>query len=105
MKEYKVQAILIDNTGVNTVETVVNSFVTTDYENTLDFVMKKHKSSNKYLYIVLDIEKQNIVYKSKENKYFMWWVRGKILSGGYTIAKRWGKKTIQTSSGKVIEYE
>lgn len=72
MKEYKVQAILIDNTGVNTVETVVDSFLTTDYEKTLDFVMKKHKASNKYLYIALDIEKQEIVYKSKENKYFMW---------------------------------
>ena len=72
MKEYRVQAILIDNTGVKTVETVVNSFLTTDYEKTLDFVMKKHKASNSYLYIVLDIEKQEIIYKSKENKYFLW---------------------------------
>ena len=69
MKEYRVQAILIDETGRNTIETVVDSFKTTDYEKTLDFVMQRHKVSDSYLYIVMDIETQEIIYKSKDNKY------------------------------------
>lgn len=69
MKEYRVQAILIDETGRNTVETVVDSFITTDYEKTLDFVMQRHKTSDSYLYIAMDIETQEIVFKSKENKF------------------------------------
>lgn len=69
MKEYRVQAILIDETGRNTIESVVDSFRTTDYEKTLDFVMKRHIHCNSYLYIVMDIETQEIVFKSKENKY------------------------------------
>ena len=47
MKEYRVQAILIDNTGRNEIETIVDSFKTTDYEKTLEFVMKKHRFCNK----------------------------------------------------------
>ena len=69
MKEYRVQAILIDNTGKTEIETVVDSFKTTDYQKTLDFVMQRHKTSSSYLYIVMDIETQEIVFKSKENKY------------------------------------
>ena len=71
-KEYRVQAILIDVTGESVIETIIDSFLTTDYKKTLDTVMKRHKNSNKYLYIVLDIETQEIIYKSKENKYFLW---------------------------------
>lgn len=69
MKEYRVQAILIDETGRNTIESVVDSFKTTDYEKTLDFVMKRHIHCDSYLYIAMDIETQEIVFKSKENKY------------------------------------
>ena len=69
MKEYRVQAILIDETGRNTIESVVDSFKTTDYKKTLDFVMQRHKISDSYLYIVMDIETQEIIFKSKENKY------------------------------------
>lgn len=69
MKEYRVQAILIDNTGINEVETVVDSFKTTDYEQTLDFVMKRHRHSDSYLYIAMETETQEIVFKSKANKY------------------------------------
>lgn len=69
MKLYRVQAILIDNTGRNEIETVVDSFLTSDYIKTLDFVMQRHKISSSYLYIVMDIETQEIIYKSKENKY------------------------------------
>ena len=69
MKEYRVQAILIDETGRNTIESVVDSFRTTDYQKTLDFVMKRHIHCDSYLYIAMDIETQEIVFKSKENKY------------------------------------
>ena len=69
MAEYRVQAILIDETGRNTIETVVDSFRTADYEKTLDFVMKRHIHCDSYLYVVMEIETQKIIYKSKENKY------------------------------------
>lgn len=39
--EYLVQAILIDNTGRNTIETVIDSFRTDDYQPILDRLMKK----------------------------------------------------------------
>lgn len=70
MKEYRVQAILIDETGRSTVETITDSFKTTDYLQTLDFVMRRHKTNNHFLYIAMDIETQEIVFKSKENKYY-----------------------------------
>ena len=63
MKEYRVQAILIDNTGRNEIETIVDSFKTTDYEKTLEFVMKKHRFCNNYLFIVMEIETQKIIFK------------------------------------------
>ena len=69
MKQYRVQAILIDNTGRNEIETVVDSFKTTDYEKTLEFVMKRHRFCNDYLFIVMEIETQKIIFKSKENKF------------------------------------
>lgn len=68
--KYLVQAILVDNTGRNTIETVVDSIKTDDYQATLDFVMKRHKSSNHYLYCVMDIESRNILVKTNENKYY-----------------------------------
>ena len=69
MKEYRVQAILIDNTGRNEIETVIDSFKTTDYEKTLEFVMKKHRYCSDYLYVAMEIENQKIIFKSKENKF------------------------------------
>ena len=69
MKEYRVQAILIDNTGRNEIETVVDSFKTTDYEKILEFVMKKHRFCSNYLYVAMEIENQEIIFKSKENKF------------------------------------
>ena len=68
--EYLVQAILIDDTGKSVIETVVNSLRTTDYQTSLEFLMKKHRNSKSYLYIAMVIESQEIVYKSKENKYY-----------------------------------
>lgn len=69
MKEYRVQAILIDSTGRNKIETVIDSFKTTDYEKTLEFVMKKHRFCGDYLYVAMEIENQKIIFKSKENKF------------------------------------
>ena len=69
MKEYRVQAILIDSTGRNKIETVIDSFKTTDYEKTLEFVMKRHRFCNDHLYIAMEIENQKIIFKSKENKF------------------------------------
>ena len=69
MKEYRVQAILIDNTGRNEIATVIDSFKTTDYEKTLEFVMKKHRFCGDYLYVAMEIENQKIIFKSKENKF------------------------------------
>ena len=69
MKEYRVQAILIDNTGRNEIETVIDSFKTTDYEKALEFVMKKHRFCGDYLYVAMEIENQKIIFKSKENKF------------------------------------
>ena len=67
--KYRVQAILIDTTGMVAIEVIANSITTTDYQAALDHLMKKHKSSHSYLYIVMELESQNIIYKSKENKY------------------------------------
>ena len=70
MKKYRVQAILIDATGNKTIETIINSYTTPDYEAALDQLMKKHKSCNHYLYNVLDIDTDKLIYSSMENKYY-----------------------------------
>ena len=66
--KYLVQGILI--AGAN--ETVIDSIKTDDYKATLDFVMKRHKASNKYLYIAMEIETQKEVFRTDKNKYFLW---------------------------------
>ncbi len=66
--KYLVQAILIDGD----IETVANSIKTDEYETSLDILMKRHKASNSYLYIVMEIETQKIITKTKENKYYLW---------------------------------
>lgn len=63
--KYLVQAILIDGS----IETVTDSIKTEDFERTLDFVMKRHKSSFKHLYIVMDIESQEIIKRTNKNRY------------------------------------
>ena len=67
---YRVQAILIDTTGRDTIETIVNSLTTDDYKAALDYLMKKHKSSNHYLYNVLDLKTMELIYSSTDNKYY-----------------------------------
>ena len=70
MKKYRVQAILIDTTGVKTVTTITNSYTTSDYEGALDHLMRKNNSCNHYLYNVLDLDTDKIIYSSTENKYY-----------------------------------
>lgn len=67
--KYLVQAILIDNMGNNTIETVIDSFRTDDYERTLKFVMQKHKHSCHYQYNVFDTTNNKIILTTKNNYY------------------------------------
>lgn len=66
--KYLVQGILIDGDR----ETVIDSIKTDNYETSLDFIMRRHKTSSSYLYIVMEIEEQKIITKTKENKYYLW---------------------------------
>lgn len=68
MEKYLVQAILIDGD----VQCPIDSFKTNDLQATIDFVMKRHKTSNKYLYIAIEIETQKEVFRTDKNKYFLW---------------------------------
>lgn len=69
MKQYIIQSILIDEHGPKTIETVTHSLRSSDYETALDYLMKKHRSSRSFLYIVMDIETEEIIIRTKENKY------------------------------------
>lgn len=64
-KKFLVQAILSDGDF----ETVIDSIKTDDSNRIIEFLMKKHKSSRKYTYIVMDILTQEIVMKTTNNKY------------------------------------
>ena len=63
--KYLVQAILIDGD----LETVIDSIKTDNYQETLDFVMKRHKISSSYLYIVLELDTREVLIRTKENKF------------------------------------
>jgi len=65
--KYLVQAILQDGD----IETVVDSIKTDDWENTVDFVMRRHKSNYHYLYTVLDIETKEVLLKQIRNKFWL----------------------------------
>lgn len=67
--KYLVQAILIDNMGNNTIETVIDSFRTDDYERTLKFVMQKHKHNYHYQYNVFDTTNNKVILTTKNNYY------------------------------------
>ncbi len=62
--KYLVQAILIDNIGKTTIETVVDSIKTDNLDETLEFVMKRHKHCPHYIYVAMKIETQQIVLKT-----------------------------------------
>lgn len=66
--KYLVQAILIDNIGKTTpIETVVDSIKTDNLDETLEFVMKRHKHCPHYIYVAMKIETQQIVLKTGYN--------------------------------------
>ena len=69
MKKYKVQAILIERNSLGVQETITNSYTVTNWEEAIDYLMKKHKVSHSFLYIAMDLETQEIVFKTNENKY------------------------------------
>lgn len=70
MKKYRVQAILIETTAREGVrETITNSITCEDWEAGMDYLMKKHKASASFLYIAMDLETQEILAKTRENKY------------------------------------
>lgn len=61
--KYLVQAILFDS-GI---ETVIDSRKTDEYESVLGFMMKQHKHSTNYLYIVMEIETLKVLVHTTEN--------------------------------------
>ena len=68
----RVQAILMESTPMNgIIETITDSILVEDdnAEKAMDTVMRKHKSSYHYLYIMQNAETQQEVYRTTENKY------------------------------------
>ena len=63
--KYLVQAILVDGE----IETVTDSIKTDDFSKTLDFVMKRHKTSREHVYLAMEVESQTIVERTNKNKY------------------------------------
>ena len=63
--KYLVQAILVDGD----IETVSDSFKTDNYQETLDFVMKRHRTSSSYIYTVLDLTTKEVLIRTAENKF------------------------------------
>lgn len=61
--KYLVQAILIDGN----IETVIDSIKTNDDRATVEFLMKRHKTSSNYRYVVMDIATQEILINTTRN--------------------------------------
>lgn len=65
--KYLAQAILIDNDGRNTIESVIDSIKTDDDRATIEFLMRRHKNNPHYLYKVIDIATQEVVISTTRN--------------------------------------
>lgn len=65
--KYLVQAILHDGD----IETVVDSFKTDSYEDTVKFLMRKHHNCTKYQYAAMCIETGELVVNTTKND-FAW---------------------------------
>lgn len=63
--KYLVQAILEDGN----IETVIDSIKTDDHRKTVEFVMKRHKTSSMYRYVVMDIATREILINTTRNIY------------------------------------
>lgn len=68
---YLIQAILIDDTGRHTIETVTENLKSDDYTTALELLMRRHRNSTDYKYIVMKIETQEIILRTTQNK-FAW---------------------------------
>lgn len=62
---YLVQAILVDGDY----ETPIDSFKTDNYQETLDFVMGRHKTSHSYIYTAMDLTTQEVLIRTNRNKF------------------------------------
>lgn len=71
-KKYLVQAILIDNTGNETIESVVDSIKTDDIRSTAEFLMRRHKNNPHYLYKAINIETQEVELHQTMNPFCYW---------------------------------
>lgn len=67
--KYLVQAILVEGS----LETVVYSIKTDDDRQTIEWLMRRHKTSPNYLYIVMDIATQTVVASTTRNIYRNIW--------------------------------
>lgn len=67
--KYLVQAILVEGS----LETVVDSIKTDDDRQTIEWLMRRHKTSPNYLYIVMDIATQTVVASTTRNIYRNIW--------------------------------
>lgn len=63
--KYLVQAILIDGD----IETVIDSIKTDDDRATVERLMRRHKASSDYRYVVMDIATQEILINTTRNIY------------------------------------
>ena len=63
--KYLVQAILIDGD----IECPIESIKTDDCHATIDWLMKRHKSSNSYRYVAMAIATQEILINTTRNIY------------------------------------
>lgn len=61
--KYLVQAILIDGN----IECPIESIKTDDDRATVEFLMKRHKTSSNYRYVVMDIATQEILINTTRN--------------------------------------
>lgn len=69
-KEYRVQAILIDVTGESVIETIIDSFLTTDYKRTLDTAMKRHKTVTNTYILSLILKRKRLFTNQKKTNIF-----------------------------------
>lgn len=68
-ENYLVQSILIDN---NKEESIIDSIEVNSYDEifkTLDSLMEKHKSNSNYIYNVINMTTNSIMYSTMNNKY------------------------------------
>ena len=66
MKEYLVNAILVNNGVVSKVD----SYKSTNYEFALDYLMQSHRHNKHWGYVVTDAKTQEVIFTTNYNKYY-----------------------------------